>query len=46
MLDSVTGIFGYLLSRCFNLHLMDPVKHINEVFPFSPWLPGNSDLSV
>lgn len=46
MLNSVSGIAGYLLSRCFNLQLMDPLKYIKEIFPFSHWLPGSSDLYV
>lgn len=46
MLKSILEVAGYLLNRCFNLHLMDPAKYINEIFPFSHWLPGSSDLYV
>lgn len=34
MLDSVSGITGYLLSRSFNLHLVDPMKCVMKCFPF------------
>lgn len=46
VLNPVSGIAGHLLSRCFNLHLVDPMKHVNEIFPFSRWLPGSSDPYV
>lgn len=46
MPNSVSGRAGCLLSRCFNLQRMDPLKYITEIFPFSPWLPGSSDLYV